>query len=61
MIRMRVSCKVREEGKGPDFVLEVASPRTWRKDVARKPGVYAGLGLKEYFLSDPRPECLTPR
>ena len=60
MIRIRMSCKVREEGKGPDFVLEVASPSTWREDVARKPGVYA-VGVKEYFLLDPRPECLTPQ
>ena len=26
--RMRGNCKVREEGKGPDSVLEVASPGT---------------------------------
>ena len=59
--RMRMNYKVWEEGKGPDFVLEVASPSTWREDVARKPGVYAGLGVKEYFLFDPRGEHLTPR
>ena len=34
--RMRMNYKVWEEGKGPDFVLEVASPRTWREDVGRK-------------------------
>ena len=59
--RMRMNYKVWDEGKGPDFVLEVASPNTWREDVARKPGVYAGLGVKEYFLFDPRGEYLTPR
>ena len=59
--RMRMSYKVWEEGKGPDFVLEVASPNTWREDVERKPGVYARLGVKEYFLFDPRSEYLTPR
>ena len=31
--RMRMNYKVWEEGKGPDFVLEVASPSTWREDV----------------------------
>ena len=44
---------MREEGKGPDFVLEVASPNTWCEHVEREPGVYAGLGVKEYFLFDP--------
>ena len=36
--RMRMSYKVWEEGKGPDFVLEVASPG----DVARGRGAEAG-------------------
>ena len=57
----RMNYKVWEEGKGPDFVLEVASPNTWREDVERKPGVYAGLGVREYFLFDPRGEHLSPR
>ena len=59
--RMRGNYKVWEEGKGPDFVLEVASPSTWREDVERKPGVYAGLGVREYFLFDPTGEHLMPR
>ena len=59
--RMRMNYKVWEEGKGPDFVLEVASPSTWREDVERKPGIYAGLGVREYFLFDPMGEHFTPR
>ena len=59
--RRRMSYKVWEEGKGPDFVLEVASPNTWREDVERKPGIYAGLGVREYFLFDPTGEHLSPR
>ena len=59
--RVRMTYKVWEEGKGPDFVLEVASPNTWREDVERKPAVYAGLGVREYFLFDPLDEHLTPR
>ena len=51
--RLRMSYKVWEEGKGPDFVLEVASPNTWREDVERKPGIYAGLGVSEYFSVRP--------
>ena len=58
--RLRMSYKVWEEGKGPDFALEVASPNTWREDVERKPGIYAGLGVSEYFLFDPTGEHLSP-
>ena len=57
----RMHYKVWEEGKGPDFVLEVASPNTWQEDVERKPGIYAGLGVSEYFLFDPTEEHLSPR
>ena len=59
--RMRGNYKVWEEGKGPDFVLEVASPNTWREDVGPKRSTYARLGVKEYFLFDPTGEHLTPR
>ena len=58
--RMRMSYKVWDEGKGPDFVLEVASPGTWREDVGPKRGVYARLGVREYWLYDPLGEHLTP-
>ena len=50
-----------EEGKGPDFVLETASPSTWREDVGPKRSTYAQLGVREYFLFDPRSEFLAPR
>ena len=59
--RMRGNYKVWEEGKGPDFVLETASPSTWREDVGPKRTTYAQLGVREYFLFDPRSEFLTPR
>ena len=59
--RMRRNYKVWEEGKGPDFVLEVASPGTWREDVGPKRSTYARLGVREYFLYDPTGEHLTPR
>ena len=58
--RMRMSYKVWEEGKGPDFVLEVASPGTWREDVGPKREVYARLGVGEYWLYDPLGEHLSP-
>ena len=59
--RMRMSYKVWEEGKGPDFVLEVASPSTWREDVGPKRAIYARLGVREYVLFDPTGEHLSPR
>ena len=58
--RMRMSYRVWEEGKGPDFVLEVASPGTWREDMGPKRGVYARLGVKEYWLYDPMGAHLKP-
>ena len=46
------------EPKGPDFVLEVTSKSTRRTDERRKREVYASLGVREYFLYDPRAEYL---
>ena len=48
------------EPKGPDFVLEVTSASTRRVDERRKRDVYAALGVREYFLYDPRAEYLAP-
>ena len=48
------------EPKEPDFVLEVTSASTRRDDERRKRDVYAALGVREYFLYDPRAEYLTP-
>ena len=48
------------EPKGPDFVLEVTSASTRGTDERRKRDVYAALGVREYFLYDPRAEWLTP-
>ena len=58
--RMRMSYKVWEEGKAPDFVLEVASKSTWREDLGPKREVYARLGVKEYWMYDPTGEYLSP-
>ena len=56
----RDSWKLWEEGKAPDFVLEVASPSTWREDIARKRDIYMGLGVSEYWRFDPTGELFTP-
>ncbi len=58
--RVRRHYLVWEEGKGPDFVLEVASKSTWREDLGPKRKVYARLGVKEYWLYDPTGEHITP-
>ncbi len=48
-----LSYKVWEQGKPPDFVLEILSRKTWRNDVHRKPALYADLNVREYWLFDP--------
>ena len=57
--RHRSSYVVWEEGKPPDFVLEVASPSSRRKDEKEKPKIYAKIGVPEFFLYDPEGK-LTP-
>ena len=60
----RSSYFVWEEGKPPDWVLEVASPSTKRKDLDDKRRKYAEMGVPEYWLFDPRGDLYplgTPR
>ena len=40
-------------GRPPDFVLEVASPSTWRNDEGRKRQGYQDYGVPEYWRFDP--------
>ena len=50
-----------QEGKGPDVVIEVTSKTTKAEDLRKKPDLYRDrLGVREYFLFDPRAEYLTP-
>ena len=49
----RSSFKVWEEGRAPDFVLEVASPSTAEKDARHKAQEYARIGVREYWRLDP--------
>ena len=44
---------IEEVGKPPDFVLEVGSPSTHRVDTETKPGLYARIGVGEYWRFDP--------
>ena len=50
----RLSYFVWVEGKPPDWVLEVASPSTQKKDRDRKRRRYAEIGVPEYWMFDPR-------
>ena len=43
---------IAEQGKPPDFVLEIASRRTGREDVVEKRNDYAALGIPEYWRFD---------
>ena len=42
-----------EVGKPPDWVLEIASESTGQRDVDYKPGIYARIGVPEYWRFDP--------
>lgn len=43
---------ISEIGKPPDFVLEVASKSTGRRDYMEKRDIYAGFGVQEYWRFD---------
>ncbi len=43
---------IEEQRKPPDFVLEIASPRTGHVDVGEKREAYAALGIPEYWRFD---------
>ena len=43
---------ISEQGKPPDFVLEIGSPSTGRVDVREKRDDYAALGIPEYWRFD---------
>ncbi len=50
-----------EERKGPDFVLELVSRKTYKKDLGAKKHLYASvLSVKEYYLFDPDGRYLQP-
>jgi Uma2 family endonuclease len=60
--RQRRSYKTWEENnKNPDFVLEITSFATRSKDQGAKKGIYAFLGVDEYFQYDPTGDYLTPQ
>lgn len=57
--KKRRTYRIWEEGRAPDFVLEVASPKTFRDDLTKKKDLYANeLRVKEYFIYDPLGEIV---
>jgi Uma2 family endonuclease len=59
--RRRDAYFVWEEGKGPDFVVELTSKSTRREDQGSKLALYRDvLHVREYFLFDPYGEYLKP-
>ena len=50
-----------KEPKVPDFVLEILSPSTHRRDREEKPAIYAAMGVREYFQYDPEGDYLLSR
>ena len=56
--RQRLSYVVYEEGKAPDFVLEVLHVSTWRRDTGEKKDIYKSLGVREYWIFDPHDRYL---
>jgi Uma2 family endonuclease len=50
-----------EQNKTPDFVLEITSMSTRSKDQGAKKGIYAFLGVREYFQYDPTGDYLNPQ
>ncbi len=56
----RRSFRIWEEGVVPVVLFEIASKNTWRIDLNVKPGEYARIGVKEYFLFDPEGCYLDP-
>jgi Uma2 family endonuclease len=58
--RDRPSYMLWQESKAPDFVLEITSRRTRSVDQGPKRGIYAFLGVQEYWQYDPTGEYLDP-
>lgn len=56
----RSSYKIWEDGKAPDFVLEITSLATRTQDQGPKRGIYAYIGVREYFQADPTGDYLNP-
>ena len=59
--KKRPSYEIWEEGKAPDFVLEVASKGTYENDLGSKKNTYERMGVREYCVFDPQGDMHRPR
>ena len=57
---LRQSYVLWKEHEPPSFVLEVLSPSTWPRDMGLKREIYARIGVRDYFVFDPK-EHIAPR
>lgn len=57
----RPNYKIWEEGKAPDVVFEFTTASSRIADMGEKLGLYAALGIPEYYVFDPTGEYLQPR
>lgn len=57
----RRTYKLWEEKVSPNVIFEITSRSTRWEDTGEKKGLYAELGVREYFLFDPQGEYLKPR
>jgi Uma2 family endonuclease len=48
-----ISWRVGVHGPPPQVVFEIASPKTWARDLEEKPAQYAAMGVQEYYAYDP--------
>ena len=58
---MRDIYRIAEEGKPPDWVIEIASRATYTKDVDEKKDLYEAMGVGEYWVYDPKGDMHDPR
>lgn len=59
--RKRRNYKIWEEGKAPDVVFEFTTASSRIADMGERLGLYAALGIPEYYVYDPTGEYLEPR
>ena len=57
---IRPTYRVWEEGKSPDFVMEITSRHTRHNDQGPKRELYESLGVQEYWQYDPTGDYLEP-
>jgi Uma2 family endonuclease len=48
-----ISWRIGVSGPAPQVVFELASDKTWKRDLEEKPHTYARIGTQEYYAFDP--------